>query len=176
MSMHKGWPLISTLTGLVTLLVIWLAYTLFSSIELSRTRMSMRLYELQEPGSFSYSALDSAELFLLVVILTMLLCGIIATLLSRPSGVSLLKGLYPSLLAASIPLVAIDLFQVLSYITATQQYYQGNRGPGPLYPTEPPFLPVYLLLMAIVTLPSLILSAAGGILALWAISSGKNGP
>ncbi|CAJ35439.1 hypothetical protein [Methanocella arvoryzae] len=173
MSMRKGWPVISIIVGMATLALIWYAFTIISSIDLSLSRMSWKLYELQGPGGHYYSALDTAGLFLLFFAVTILLCGILAALLSRPSGVSLIKGLYAPLLAASIPLAAIDLFLLLSYFNSTQQYYNDRIGSGP-YPTEPPFLPVYLLIMAITTLPGVVLSIAGGLLVWWSVNDDNN--
>ena len=171
MSRLKGWPIFSLVIGSVTLVVIWLAYHVVTSIELWMEGLQS-FAPFQSPGP-NPPSLDTIVLFIQLLILSMLLCGALAALISRQAGVSLRNGLHPSLLAASVPILFIDLFILVSFINNTHDYYSTQRGTQPLYPTEPPFLPVYLLIMAIFTLTAIISAVVGVIIARWALNSRK---
>jgi len=172
MSMRKGWPIFSIIIGSVTLVITWFAYHLFISIGY---RVEGLRQDWAPPLSgVNHPSLDTMIVFIHVLILLLFFCGAISAFISRPSDVSFRQGLYAPLLAASVPILMINLFILISYYTNTQQFYSGPRSPGPFYPTDPPFLPVYLLIIAIFTFVALIPAIAGGTVAWWTLNN-ENG-
>jgi hypothetical protein len=144
--MRKGWLYYSIAIGLAALLAFYCVVQL-----LSRT------------GDMN----DMMGLVILAFCAIMFFCGGVSSVFVRPQKAGILERLKVPLLAACVPILALDLFIVSAYVTNTSQFYSGYYNNMSVRPIEPPFFPVYLLIMAIITIAGLVMSLIGGMLTRW---------